>query len=1259
MSNEIFVSYSRRDNEQGQINRLMKRIQEDFISLTGRELVFFIDEKIRPREDWQDRILGELRESRLLLACMSPAYLESEHCEWEYSEYVKRELTSSYSAEGVLPIYLKEIPDWDAGDYDKHCPPWVSSLRRRQRYDLCTFDRLAEEPFGGADNNKPLRDLCELIKDSISDRECAERNIGNLVDHNPHFIGRQAEMRQLRDRFVKPGAFTTLTAIHGLPGIGKTAFAKAYAHKYAGKYGGGCWWVDCAGHKDLRSALATLQGYGELDFDFKEEEKADPDRKFERVLRELKNLTNTHEPHCCLLILDNVDQSDLLQLPMIRRLPAKRWLHVLVTTWLGPNDLVDLEKEAFAFLPMDKMEEEDALALIESYQQDRRFKNDAERAAALDVVRLLDRFTLAVERAAVFLSQPHRVGCHAFLKRLKTEGLRGLEDAAVEYSRRIDHGDKTLTATIRPLLELLEADERLALDYAALLPADCIAVEWLEFLVGDQFPEVEMAAEVGHLEPWELIIDHLRDLQLLNTTDEHFSSMHRLVQEVIRNQEDFRFGRLQPLLIRHALHRCEILEKNCGDPDSRWELNPLTAWAKQLMTDDPENGGELESTLGNLLRHMGRYRDARELLTHSLRVSEELLGPQDPRVATCMIDLGWVEWHLGNYYEAKLLCQRALIIDKDNGTNSVSVGRDLSLLGRVEQDLGNLSVAKNLFEKALAIDERAYDPNHPTLAIRYSDLGRVEQDLGNLSVAKNLFEKALAIDERAYDPNHPTLAILYSDLGRVEQDLGNLSVAKNLFEKALAIDERAYDPNHPTLAILYSDLGRVEQDLGNLSVAKNLFEKALAIDERAYDPNHPTLAIRYSDLGRVEQDLGNLSVAKNLFEKALAIDERAHDPNHPTLAILYSYLGRVEQDLGNLSVAKNLFEKALAIDERAHDPNHPTLANLYSYLGRVEQDLGNLSVAKNLFEKALAIDERAYDPNHPTLAILYSDLGRVEQDLGNLSVAKNLFEKALAIDERAHDPNHPTLAIRYSDLGRVEKDLGNLSVAKNLFEKALAIDERAYDPNHPTLAIRYSNLGRVEQDLGNLSVAKNLFEKALAIDERAYDPNHPTLAIDYSDLGRVEQDLGNLSVAKNLFEKALAIDEQVWPSTHHRLARIYFYNAGNEENLGNLMGSKHLLERAIAIWEQNVSPTYFMLVEGYLLLSKIEIALDNPSKADLFGRRAFSILNHFSTATGCEYPKKQKAIRDYTDILQSMGLDRARIHSRLETLTTVYDTNAV
>lgn len=104
MTYDLFISYPRRDNAQGRITQLVELIKADFAPFANRELVHFFDQQeIHGMSDWRQRILQGLRESRLLLACLSPAYLQIEYCEWEFVEYLKYEIGRSL-------LYHRERP---------------------------------------------------------------------------------------------------------------------------------------------------------------------------------------------------------------------------------------------------------------------------------------------------------------------------------------------------------------------------------------------------------------------------------------------------------------------------------------------------------------------------------------------------------------------------------------------------------------------------------------------------------------------------------------------------------------------------------------------------------------------------------------------------------------------------------------------------------------------------------------------------------------------------------------------------------------------------------------------------------------------------------------------------------------------------------------------------------------------------------------------------------------------------------------------
>jgi tetratricopeptide (TPR) repeat protein len=537
MPYDIFVSYARCDDTQGRITQFVERIKTDFGPFAKRELMpFFDQQEIQGMQDWRQRVLQGLRESHLLLACLSPAYLQSEYCEWEFVEYLKFEIGHLHGFNGVSPIYFVEVTGWDSKDFDQQCAAWVAELRKRQHFDLRLWHDKGEEALREAAVQERMGKLNRQIVQTITRGERAEQSLGNVDAHNPHFIGRTANLRLVRENFIKPGQIGVVTAVNGVGGLGKTALAIEYAHAFADEYGGGRWQVRCAGKDDLRLALAELAT--PIGFEFTEDEKKNANLQFECTRRELKKLADAGEPHRCLLILDNVDRPGMLHPAQVARLNAGDWLHVLATTRLGENELHGAHKDR-SFLAIDELPPEDALALIESYQPGERFHNETERSAAHEIVRLLGCFTLAVESAAVYLGQfADDVTCAAFLRRLKKESLDGLDSAAGQSSEGILHGEKRLSATLQPTLERLGAAEKLALEFAALLPPEQVALPWLRALVGKTFPQMECDAEPGHPDPWKNVLRTLFSLRLFQATgamDENGQPRvirtHRLIQQ--------------------------------------------------------------------------------------------------------------------------------------------------------------------------------------------------------------------------------------------------------------------------------------------------------------------------------------------------------------------------------------------------------------------------------------------------------------------------------------------------------------------------------------------------------------------------------------------------------------------------------------------------------------------------------------------------------------------------------------------------------
>jgi len=864
---DLFISYSRRDNDQGRITQLAERIKQDFASFAGRDLIpFFDQEEIQGMQDWRLRILQGLRESRLLLACLSPSYLKSAYCEWEFVEYLKYEIGHSHGLSGVAPIYFVNVPGWGDKDFEQRCGAWVGELRRRQSFDLRPWYDQGEEALREAAVRERMGRLNRQIAETILRGERAEKGLGNVDAHNPHFIGRMANLRLLRENFVKPGNIGVVTAVNGVGGLGKTALAIEYAHAFADEYGGGRWQVRCAGKDDLRLALAELAT--PMGFEFSEDEKKSADLQFQRTRRELKKLTDAHSPHRCLLLLDNVDRPALLDPAQVARLNAGDWLHVLATTRLGENELYGRHRDR-SFLAVDELPPDDAMELIESYQPYGEFSSEAEREAAREIATLLGCFTLAVESAAVYLGQyAYDVTCAGFLARLKKEGLDGLDRAASQSSEGVLHGEKRLGATLQPTLERLAPAEKLTLEFAALLPPDQVALPWLRTLVARTFHEMARDAEPGYPDPWKNVQRRLFSLRLFQATDvrdpdsqPRIVRVHRLVQELVRHKARNEVIQRQEAIVDLAIQRSEHLENHWHEPACQWEIAPLLAFLNQLLDNT---------------------------------------DPEAPRLVK------WVcQWlpYFDFSMKPELILRRALAQqESDTNTEPTEIAITLSNLGYVLRRQARFGEAEPLLRRALAIDETHRQPSHPFIAIRLSNLAILLKDAHRMEEAEPFYRRALAIDEKCFGPEHPEIATDLHNLAVLLRETNRLAEAEAQERRALTILEPSLGRDHPHVASVLDNLGVILCATKRFDEAEPLMRRALAIDEQSYGLEHPMVATDLNNLAQLLQATNRLAEAEPLMRRALAIREKALVPDHPgtfqsmeALAGLLEATGRVEE----------------------------------------------------------------------------------------------------------------------------------------------------------------------------------------------------------------------------------------------------------------------------------------------------------------------------------------------------------------------------
>ncbi len=989
MSFDLFISYAHKDNEgdhAGKVTALVEAIRDDYAKVSKTPLsVFFDSDDIRSMDDWQLRILKGLRDSKMMVAILSPNYFASSYCRKEWEHYVETELAQALPGDGIAPIYVMAHPDYDSGEIAGGLRPWVQDLKRRQYIEWRDFWPNGADALALNDARSRLDALPGQIADRLRRKGARDASPNTVPLPSRQFVGRREEMRDLRERLVK-GQIGAITALHGVPGIGKSMLAFAYAWGYGFEYPGGRFLIPAEGLSDLASGLIGLAEHKGVPL-------SDAERKDPQVALNKVRAAFDSGP-AALIVIDNLDDLDLLSAKSIAHaLPQSENVHVLVTTRAEPANLPRVHR-----LAIDTLSTEDALALLHGFRP----IPDDEWKAALEVVDRLAGHALAVETVAVYMQETAYLSYTSCAEGLARDGVKFLDREVAPYARgRLSGGDEaSLARLMGPILDGLSVMEAKAAAYASCLPPDAVPLPWLKEWLRADFPELEKETVA---DPIERSLKRLHRLRLLvpiaNVEDPSAVSplgrMHRLVRDIIRARSDNADStQIAAKVQHHAETRANWIDAHRGHAGSSWELAPLRDICARLIDQGQRQGVVILDRIAPGLIDQGRIQ---EVGRHWRRAVDLFKGlhvkaPNDENtamdLAVCQerlgdlaLSSGDVEAALGHYEDS--LDVRARL--GEGGPVGPEIARavtfSLQKLGDTLRASGDLESAREHYKQALDIRQRLYEeaPDDPVasrdFSISYDRLGDLDRSKGDMTSARHRYEEGLTIAKRlaeAFPENARyarDLAISFNKVGDLASETGDAVSALCFYEEAMRIAKRLWE-GAPESVEAARDVWISNKKLGDLTFARGdavsarrFYDEAKGIAKRLWEgPSESAEFARlvefsHTDLGDLAHATGDMAGARREYEDALKI-------------------------------AMNLSEGASRSAEFARD-----VSSIHVRMGDVALAAGESEAAQRSYEAAREISKRLAD-GAPESAEFARDLSTCRSKLGDLAFAAGDLREA-------------------------------------------------------------------------------------------------------------------------------------------------------------------------------------------------------------------------------------------------------------------------
>lgn len=228
------------------------------------------------------------------------------------------------------------------------------------------------------------------------------------------------------------------------------------------------------------------------------------------------------------------------------------------------------------------------------------------------------------------------------------------------------------------------------------------------------------------------------------------------------------------------------------------------------------------------LQRLNRLPEAEELVGEALKVREEVLGPQHPRVGTTLLVRGDIRSARGAHDGALEDYRRALdIVIAANGADGLEAARAQSELGNELGIVKRVNEAVQLLQTALATTRARLGPEHALVAATLENIGVAYARSDRMNEALPYFMDALALQEKILPRDDPRLAGPYQNYGSLLSDMDRCGEAIPYFEHALRI-WRATSEHQVQLASALTALGRCDGKLGKRE-ARGVLEEALKI----------------------------------------------------------------------------------------------------------------------------------------------------------------------------------------------------------------------------------------------------------------------------------------------------------------------------------------------------------------------------------------------------------------------------------------------
>src|SRR6266516_4542962 len=728
-------------------------------------------------------------------------------------------------------------------------------------------------------------------------------------------IGRYDEMNEVKQRLFA-GSSVALTALNGLPGVGKTALAIALVHdeEVRKHFRDGILWAGLGPDPNIDRRLirwGTLLGLSTNEMGNLKDHEA-----WALALRSAIGLRHM------LLVIDDAWNVDAA---LIFKVGGPNCAHLVTTRY--PTIATHVAGDGATRLK--ELSEDSSMELLRLLAPQVISK---EERKALDLVHAVGGLPLALTlmgnylRLQAYSGQARRI--QTALQRLSdVEGRLQITEPRGPVERHPSMPYETtlsLQSIIAVTDQQLSADARKALYALAVLPSkpDNFSEEAAVAVADCSLDAIDELIDAGLLESssegryalHQTIADYARlHMQGTEPHERLIQYAHDFVQEHRTDYEllDLESGTIIAALeVAYALGKKEELVRNVCDFAPFLLVRGNYSLAERHVQRAYEAAIALQDQLGlircllfqgQLVQRQGNYDQAEKRFQEGLALARQIEAPE--RVSA-LLHLGRITSRKGNYAQAEAYLHEGLTLARQS-ENVEHMSGILGILGSLVRSQGQYSQSEIYLREALTLARQVGDREQ--LCVLLINLGITVGEQGNYTQSEEYFQEGLILARQIR--HREWICSLLSNLGEIANGQGNYVKAEAYFQEGLALVRQIGQPEW--ISVLSTNLGLTTRKQGDYSRATVYLQEGLALAQQLGIPQMASNALY--EYGNLHLDQQQTNAAEATFYEML---DTTPEVCQDLIALAQYGLARTADAQNNIDEAQQLGEVSVTTLEK-------------------------------------------------------------------------------------------------------------------------------------------------------------------------------------------------------------------------------------------------------------------------------------------------------------------------------------------------------